>query len=55
MNGRQPNSPSLDRNPKFGYIKGKVKMMSDLANAMKQNATPEQKRTEARYYLFGNK
>jgi len=56
MNGRQPNSPSLDRvNPKLGYIPGNVMILSMLANAMKQNATPEQKRTEARYYLFGNK
>ena len=56
MNGQQHNSPSLDRiNPKLGYIKGNVMIMSQLANMMKSNATPEQKRTEARYYLFGNK
>ncbi len=55
-NGCNNNSPSLDRiNPKLGYIKGNVRIISNLANTMKSNATPEQKLTEARYYLFGNK
>jgi len=51
MNGNQPNSPSLDRNPNFGYVKGKVKMMSNLANKMKQNATPEQLKQFSEYHL----
>ena len=43
MNGRQNNSPSLDRiDSTKGYIKGNVMMMSILANRMKNNATPEQ-------------
>ena len=56
MNGRQTNSPSLDRiNPNKGYVKGNVMIMSDLANRMKQNATPEQLKQFSRHHLFGNK
>jgi len=51
MNGCNNNSPSLDRNPNFGYVKGKVKMMSNLANKMKQNATPEQLKQFSEYHL----
>jgi len=41
--GRLPNSPSLDRiDPTKGYIKGNVEVISNLANTMKQNATPEE-------------
>ena len=37
------NSPSLDKiNPDEGYTKGNIMVMSQLANAMKANATPEQ-------------
>ena len=54
MNGRQLNSPSLDRiDSTKGYIRGNVMMISDLANKMKQNATPEQLRKFSRYHLFG--
>ena len=55
-NGHQPNSPSLDRidNTK-GYIPGNVMIMSNLANKMKSNSTPEQLNQFSRYYLFGNK
>jgi len=56
MNGLQDNSPSLDRiDSTKGYIKGNVMILSNLANKMKSNSTPEQKLTEARYYLFGSK
>ena len=51
MNGCNNNSPSLDRNPNFGYVKGKVEMMSHLANKMKNNATPEQLKQFSEYHL----
>ena len=55
MNGRQPNSPSLDRiDSTKGYIKGNVMIMSDLANSMKNNATSEQLVKFSRYHLFKN-
>ena len=55
-NGGQDNSPSLDRiDPTKGYIPGNVMIMSSLANKMKSNSTLEQKKIEARYYLFNNK
>ena len=43
--GRRTNgdSPSLDRiEPSKGYVKGNVMWMSQRANAMKSNATPEE-------------
>ena len=37
------NSPSLDRiNPDLGYIPGNVQVLSNKANMMKSNATPEE-------------
>ena len=54
VNGGHDNSPSLDRiDSTKGYVKGNVMIMSNLANRMKSNSTLEQKKTEARYYLFG--
>lgn len=40
-----PNSPSLDRLvPERGYVKGNVRIISYRANALKNNATPEELR-----------
>jgi len=41
--GAYDNSPSLDRKDNsLGYIKGNVQVISQLANAMKANASPDQ-------------
>lgn len=41
--GRNIDTPSLDRiNPELGYIKGNVKIISNLANMMKNSANKEQ-------------
>ena len=49
--GPQPCSPSVDRIiPELGYVKGNVIVISHLANAIKQNATPEQIRKVADFY-----
>ena len=38
--GLHPNSPSVDRiNPKLGYIKGNVRVISARANLLKSDAT----------------
>lgn len=42
-NGRTNNTPSLDKiNPKLGYVKGNVQVISWLANLMKSNANKEE-------------
>ena len=44
--GRNIDTPSLDRiNPKLGYIKGNVKIISTLANMMKSSASTKQIKT----------
>lgn len=41
--GFSPWSPSIDKiNPKRGYVRGNVQVISLLANAMKRDATPKQ-------------
>ena len=43
VGGCQPNSPSLDRiDPRKGYVKGNVWVISNKANSIKNNATPEE-------------
>lgn len=42
-NGPSPNSPSLDRiDPRKGYVKENVWVISHRANRIKNNATPEE-------------
>lgn len=52
-NGRpMPNSPSLDRIvPELGYVKGNVIVVSHKANTIKNNATPEEIRKVADFYM----
>lgn len=50
--GFSPWSPSIDKiNPKRGYVRGNVQVISMLANAMKRNATPRQLRQFAEWVL----
>lgn len=51
QNGRGDFSPSLDKiRPELGYVKGNVIVVSDLANRIKSNATPEQIMAVAKFY-----
>ena len=49
--GPLPNSPSVDRIvPELGYVRGNIIVISHLANAIKQNASPDQIRKVADFF-----
>lgn len=51
--GRVYSNASIDRiNPNEGYIKENIQVLSDLANRMKQNASPSQLVTFAKNILL---
>jgi hypothetical protein len=52
LGGAQDDSPSFDRiNPVLGYVKGNVRVISNKANRIKSNATPEEIRMVYEYSL----
>lgn len=43
LNGPSDTSPSLDRiRPEIGYVRGNVQVISNRANRIKNNATPQE-------------
>jgi hypothetical protein len=47
-----PDAPSADRiDPRKGYVRGNIQVISMKANAMKANATPEELKTFALWVL----
>ena len=51
-NGRQANSPSLDKIiPELGYVEGNVMWLSNKANMMKNDATKDQLKKFANWIL----
>jgi hypothetical protein len=49
-------SPSIDKiDPKRGYVKGNIQIISMLANCMKRNASPKELRTFAQWVLKDTK
>jgi hypothetical protein len=49
-------SPSIDKiDPKLGYIRGNIQVISMYANRMKQDASPEQLRMFAEWVLRSNR
>lgn len=50
--GLTDRSPSLDRIiPSLGYVKGNVIVISNLANRIKSNASPDQILKVAQFYI----
>ena len=50
--GMIPNSPSLDKiRPELGYTKGNIQVLSQRANVMKNDATPEELEKFAKWVL----
>ena len=48
-------SPSIDKiDPKKGYVRGNIQIISMLANCMKRNASPKELRTFAKWVLKEN-
>lgn len=48
--GAYKDSPSLDKIvPELGYVKGNIQVISQMANQMKFNATPQELLTFAKY------
>jgi hypothetical protein len=46
------NSPSIDRiDPRLGYMRGNIQIISNKANAMKQDATPTELQRFAEWVL----